>query len=83
MGKPCKYCGIKETHKDRFGFCKKYACYHVSGTKEKVENLEARKLHVSITFPTYKRNQFDGSYYNPREDEIRWINKQIGEVINF
>jgi hypothetical protein len=83
VGKPCKYCGQSGTHKDEFGFCKKYNCFEVSGTKEKIEKLERRKLHVSTTYPTYKRNQFDGIPYNPREDELRWINKQIGEAINF
>ena len=82
MGKPCKYCAQSGTHKDDFGFCKKYNCFEVSGKKQILEDLLKKKQDVQLTYPTYKRNQFDGIHYNPQEDELRWIDKQIIALLN-
>jgi hypothetical protein len=85
MGKPCKYCGQSNTHKDQYGFCKKYRCFERSGRKAIVEKLqnEISNIKFDSSIPTYKRNQFDGIPYNPKQEKIDYLNKQIVEIINF
>ena len=81
MGKPCKYCGQTNTHKDEFGFCKRYSCFSVSGKKAQYENLLNERRDIKLNVPTYKRNQFDGIPYNPQEDQLKWNAKKISELL--
>jgi hypothetical protein len=82
MNNSCPYCAQTNTRKDNFGYCKKYNCFDVSGTKTKLEELKclmskARKL------PTYKRNVFDNTHYNPREVELRELRRRIVQLLGF
>jgi len=82
MAISCPYCAQTNTIKDKYGYCKKYNCFEVSGTKTKLENLK-KEFAKAKELPTSKQNQFDGSYYNPRQDEIKWILKKITSLTGY
>jgi hypothetical protein len=80
--KSCPYCAQTNTKKDEFGYCKKYSCFEVSGDKKAYECLKD-KLRDTIFISSYRRNQFDGSPYNPREEAKSWITLKIQELLGF
>jgi len=79
--KSCPYCAQTDTYKDQYGYCKKYRCFEVSGTKEKLNSME-KQLSDTIFLPNYKRNQFDGTYYNPQKEERIRIQEKIFKLLN-
>jgi hypothetical protein len=80
MSNSCPYCAQTDTRKDQFGYCKKHNCFEVSGTKAKYKELN-KKLSDTFFLPTYVRNQFDGSHYNPREEKREQLLKQIVQLL--
>ena len=80
--KPCPYCAQTDTRKDRFGFCKKHDCFRASGKEEMLDKLK-KEMWDARTLPTNKRNMFDGSYYNPRADQVRWITERTARELGF
>lgn len=78
----CPYCAQSDTKKDPYGYCKKYNCFIISSTKDKLDSyiLDLRKAN---DLPKYKRNQFDGIPWNPRQVEISWVYKKIQALIGF
>lgn len=86
MSKACKYCGQSNTQKDAYGYCRKHSCFERSGRKAEVEKLEKKISDAKYgpnRLPTYKRNYFDGTPYNPQEQKIAWLRRQQAEIINF
>jgi hypothetical protein len=82
MGKSCPYCAQTDTKKDSFGYCSKYHCFEQSKDKTKYEDLKS-ELRNAQQLPTSKRNFFDGSYYNPREEETHILFKKIVSIFGF
>lgn len=80
--KSCRYCAQTDTYKDEHGFCKKYNCFEISGTDIKFE-IWKQQLVDANSLPKLKRNQFDGTYYNPRQIEKEWIFKQIEKEFGY
>lgn len=80
--KICLYCAQANTRKNEYGYCKRYNCFEVSGDKSKFEKLQG-ELREARSLPTYKRNQFDGSVYNPRKIEERWVLLKIQKLLGF
>lgn len=78
----CPYCAQSNTRKDEFGYCKKYACFSVSGTKQKFEDLR-KQIGNTIFLPTYRRNMFDNSAYNPREEKKSHLIMEIQNLLGF
>ena len=78
----CPYCAQFNTHKDQFGYCKKYNCFYVSGVNKIYENLKYQYYNL-IFISKCKRNQFDGNYYNPREDERKHILNKVQKLLGF
>lgn len=80
--KSCPYCAQTDTVKDQHGYCKKHNCFERSGAKAKLNNLK-KELEKARRMPTCVRNSFDGSYYNPREIEVTFLNKKITELMGY
>jgi len=78
----CPYCGQSNTKKDEFGYCVKYNCLEVSLVKEKYSKL-LKQLTDAWSLPTYKRNYFDGSVYNPRQEKYNEIISKIYQLLGF
>ena len=84
---PCPYCAQTDTRKDRYGYCKKFQCFTISGKALELELLQ-KQLNSLYLIPKYKRNAFDGTAYYPRKEEkarlLHAVQKSIGFVpLNF
>ena len=61
----CPYCAQGNTHKDKYGYCRVYNCFDVSGYKDKLK-VWVEQLKVARRLPEKTRNMFDGCYYPKR-----------------
>lgn len=82
MSKSCPYCAQTNTRKDKYGYCRRYCCFFISGTKEEYEKLQ-QQLRNTIFLPRYKQNQFDGIAYNPQKENQSWIRIKIQNLLGF
>lgn len=78
----CPYCAQTETIKDQFGYCKKYQCFRISGKSLELE-LILKQLNTLYLIPTYKRNMFDGTVYNPRKEKKSQLLHEVQKSIGF
>lgn len=79
MSTSCLYCAQTNTHKDEFGYCKRYNCFEVSGNKKKYEQLK-NEISDSYKVNNYARNFLDGTHYNPR---LQYIDTRIQAIQKF
>lgn len=82
MSKSCPYCAQTDTRKDEYGYCKKYACFYVSGNKAKLEDLK-KELGDRFFKPTYRRNMFDGAVYNPQKEHVSHVQRSVQKLLGF
>ena len=80
--KSCPYCAQTDTRKDQYGYCKKYNCIEVSGVKKRIEFYK-NELIDADSLSTYRRNSFNNTHYNPRQEKKDYIIKQMSRELGF
>lgn len=51
--KSCPYCAQTDTKKDGYGYCLKYSCLSLSGTRDKIDGLTKRARAIYTMPDTY------------------------------